>query len=124
VVKRHLENFKAAVQNNLDTPAALAIMRRAVSDPDISPGDRRALAFEMDKIFGLKLNTAERLYKIPLHIKTLVRGRELLRRNQQFVKGDTLRRKVESLGYEIEDTSYGPFVWPNHKHRRRSRHKT
>ena len=68
------------------------------------------------------VENADKLYKTPLHIKTLVSGREIIRHNQQFVKADTLRNKVKSLGYDIEDTSYGPFVWPNRN--RKSHPKT
>lgn len=114
--------FKEAVENDLNIPEAMAIMRRAISNPDLSPSEKRKLAFEMDRVFGLDLIRANTLAKIPVHIKALVAGRELLRRNQQFVKADTLRHKVESLGYEIEDTSYGPFIWPNYN--RKSHPKT
>lgn len=112
--KEHLKRFKEAIADDLNMPEAMAALRRAMSDPELSPADRRKIAFEMDKVFGLRLDHADKLYPAPIHIKTLVKGRELLRRNQQFVKGDALRRQVESLGYEIEDTSYGPFIWPAH----------
>ncbi len=113
--------FKEAVEDDLNIPSAMAVMRRVMSDPEISPSESRRLIFKMDKVLGLDLARTEALSKIPVHIKALVVGRELLRRNQQFVKADTLRHKVESLGYEVEDTSYGPFIWPNYNrkfHRR------
>ncbi|MFH1694664.1 MAG: cysteine--tRNA ligase [Patescibacteria group bacterium] len=121
-VKEHKANFIEAIEDNLDMPRALAILRRVITDPYMAPEDRRALSFQMDKVFGLDLKKTDKLGKIPLHVKTLVTGRELMRRNQQFVKADTLRNKVASLGYEIEDTLYGPFVWP--KQKRNSHHKT
>ena len=114
--------FKAAVEDDLNIPGSMAALRRVMSDPDISPSEKRRLIFKMDKVLGLDLVYADVLSKIPVHIKALVVGRELLRRNQQFVKADTLRHKVESLGYEVEDTSYGPFIWPNYN--RKSHHKT
>ena len=114
--------FKAAVEDDLNIPGSMAALRRVMSDPDISPNKKRELIFKMDKVLGLDLAYADVLSKIPVHIKALVVGRELLRRNQQFVKADTLRHKVESLGYEVEDTSYGPFIWPNYN--RKSHHKT
>ena len=114
--------FKEAVEDDLNIPEAMAVMRRVMSDPEISPSESRKLIFKMDKVLGLDLARADVLYKIPVHIRALVQGRELLRRNQQFVKADTLRHKIESLGYEVEDTSYGPFIWPNYN--RKSHHKT
>ena len=121
-VKEYKARFKEAIEDDLNISEGLAILRRIITDKDISPEDRRDLCFEMDRVFGLNLKNADKLYKTPLHIKTLVSGREIIRHNQQFVKADTLRNKVKSLGYDIEDTSYGPFVWPNRN--RKSHPKT
>lgn len=121
-LKEHRESFKEAIEDDLDTPRALSLLRRVITDVDISSEDRRALSYKMDQVFGLNLINSDKLYKIPIHIKTLVSGRELVRRNQQFVKSDSLRNKIKSLGYEVEDTLYGPFVWPTRN--RKSRPKT
>ncbi|MDZ4231525.1 MAG: cysteine--tRNA ligase, partial [Patescibacteria group bacterium] len=114
LVKELKEKFREAIENDLNIPEAMAVMRRAMTDPEIGPAKSRELVFDMDRVFGLDFRRSDKLGKIPVHIKTLVAGRELLRHSQQFVKGDALRRKVESLGYDIEDTSYGPFTWPNY----------
>ncbi|MCR4260737.1 MAG: cysteine--tRNA ligase [Candidatus Colwellbacteria bacterium] len=113
--------FRAAVEDDLNIPVSMSILRRVISDPELSPSEKRRLVFKMDKVLGLNFERSDTLYKIPVHIKAFVLGRELLRRNQQFVKADTLRHKVESLGYEVEDTSYGPFIWPSYN--RKSHHK-
>lgn len=114
LVKELKVRFKEAVEDDLNIPVAMAMLRRAMTDPEIGPAHSRELAFDMDRVFGLDFKRSDKLGRIPVHIKTLVTGRELLRHNQQFVKADALRRKVESLGYDIEDTSYGPFIWPNY----------
>ena len=57
-------------------------------------------------IFGINA----KIPKIPLKIKALINRRELLRSNKQFVQADTLRKKIEGLGYVIEDTPRGPLV--------------
>lgn len=116
-----MARFKEAVEDDLNIPGGVAMLRRAMTDPEISPAESRRLAFEMDKVFGLDLARADKLSLIPVHVRALVTGREFLRRNQQFVKADVLRRKVESLGYEIEDTSYGPFTWPIYSPKSRRR---
>ncbi|MDO8574494.1 MAG: hypothetical protein Q7R86_02615, partial [bacterium] len=38
--------------------------------------------------------------------------REKLRVNQQFIQADSLRKKINSLGFHLEDTPLGPFIWP------------
>lgn len=49
--------------------------------------------------------------KIPPKINTLAEKRDLLRGNKQFIQADTLRKKIEELGYEIEDTPLGTFIF-------------
>ena len=44
--------------------------------------------------------------------KKMADEREQLRVNQQFIQADSLRKKINSLGFQLEDTPLGPFVWP------------
>ncbi len=67
-----------------------------------------ALADKMADVLGLRFITPE----IPPNIKKLVDAREEARRNQQFIQSDALRKEMDGLGYEIEDTPAGPFIWP------------
>jgi cysteinyl-tRNA synthetase len=46
-----------------------------------------------------------------LKIQALIKQREKLRRNKQFMQADILRNKINALGYEIEDTKWGPLVF-------------
>ncbi|MDD5710506.1 MAG: cysteine--tRNA ligase [Candidatus Colwellbacteria bacterium] len=114
-INEYRKVFRAAIEDDLDTPKALSILRRIITDTEIDSAAKRSLSFEMDKVFGLNLHYSDELAKIPLRVRTLAVSRELMRRNQQFVKADGLRNKVKSLGYDIEDTSCGPFIWPNRK---------
>lgn len=47
---------------------------------------------------------------IPKEIEKKAMERELSRSNKQFAHADALRKEIETLGYEIEDTPLGPFV--------------
>ncbi|MCL4400266.1 class I tRNA ligase family protein, partial [Patescibacteria group bacterium] len=49
--------------------------------------------------------------KIPVKIKRLSEKRELSRTNKQFVQADALRNKIKELGYSIDDTPLGCFVY-------------
>ena len=51
--------------------------------------------------------------KIPTDINKLVSERELARKSKDFPCADDLRKKVEGLGYIIEDTPLGPLVLKN-----------
>ena len=51
--------------------------------------------------------------KVPLKIKRLAAKRELFRENKQFVQSDDLRKRIKDLGYSIDDTPLGPFIYKN-----------
>ncbi len=51
--------------------------------------------------------------KVPLKIKRLAAKRELFRKNKQFVQSDDLRKRIKDLGYSIDDTPLGPFIYRN-----------
>ena len=40
----------------------------------------------------------------------MVAKREEARVHKQFIQADSLRKKIEQLGYTVEDTSRGPLV--------------
>lgn len=48
--------------------------------------------------------------KIPAQITSLVQERQAAKAAKQFEKADEIRRKIEDLGYLIDDTPYGPLV--------------
>ena len=66
---------------------------------------------ELLKVVGISL----KLHKVPEKVADLAKERELSRANKQFDKADDLRREIKGLGYEVEDTPQGPFLWPSQK---------
>ena len=67
---------------------------------------------EINNIFGIidfkKIKKTDKT--IPAEIKTLVKERELARKNQDWQKSDQLRMQIEKQGYTIEDTPSGPTI--------------
>jgi len=104
--------FFNALNDDLNTARALALVWELVGDRDIWPKNKLALLFDFDQVLGLRLREAILLVQPPAKITALVREREKHRINKQFVQADRLRKRVESLGYTVEDTPQGPFVWP------------
>ena len=60
------------------------------------------------KSFGLTVEFP----KIPPKVKVLAKEREKLRASQQFIQSDSLRKKANDLGFVVEDTPLGSFIWP------------
>ncbi|HOF50425.1 MAG TPA: cysteine--tRNA ligase [Candidatus Colwellbacteria bacterium] len=101
--------FSEAVNNDLNVPEALGVAWQAVKDDSLSPKQKLRLLLDFDKIFGLGLENVKKPV-IPRKIKAVVKERELLRANKQFIQSDALRNKIEALGYKLEDTENGPIV--------------
>lgn len=105
-----------AMDDDFNTPAALATIfdvSNAFQEKiwQLKPADAKLLhAYIVSALltFGFKLKSP----KIPREVATLVKKREALRSSQQFIQSDALRKEVDALGFIIEDTPLGPFLWP------------
>ncbi|MEK9154733.1 MAG: cysteine--tRNA ligase [Patescibacteria group bacterium] len=103
------ENFLKSINDDLNTPKALSVLWQIIKEPRFSDKDKKQLITEFDKVLSLGLSSIKP-FKIPLKIKELAGQREILRNNKQFIPADTLRKKIERLGYIVEDTEKGPKV--------------
>jgi len=110
-IQEYEKKFASAINDDLNTPKAVALVWQIAKDEQISSSAKKQLLLKFDKVLGLGLNKIKPL-EIPLKIKQIADKRELLRRNKQFIQADQLRKKIESLGYKIEDTQHGPKITP------------
>ena len=119
------KRFEERVDDDLDTPGALAVLWEMVKDKNLAEKNLRAGLIDFDTVFGLGLEKedadARRLYEkefgvtvstsdIPLHIQTLLAERETARAEKRWNDADAAREKIEYAGYVIEDTVDGPRV--------------
>jgi len=105
------EKFAVAVNDDLNTPQALAVLHEALDSIELPENERYELASDFDKILGINGKPP----KIPEKVKKLAEERESFRTSKQFVQSDRLRDDINALGYEIEDTPQGPFLWPKNQ---------
>ena len=106
VDKEYQEKFKEFVFDDLDTPRALSLLWDVLKDEKMSNANKKATILDFDKVLGLDFaNLKEE--KISEAILKLVEEREEVRKNKDFKKSDELRKKINSLGYEIEDKNSG-----------------
>lgn len=113
-IKIFEEEFDRAIQDDFNTPEALAkifsfinatnqhlyvLSRKEAASAEKSVKSRL-------EVLGLKIVTP----KIPLKIAILGKERDSARSHQQFIQADALRKRVESLGYKVEDTPLGTFI--------------
>lgn len=115
-VPRYMKKFTAYVEDDLDTPRAIALMWELLKDEKISPRDKRATVFEFDKVLGLNLKRLATSAKrashavVPENIRKLLNEREEARKRKDWATADKLRDAIHTLGYEIKDTGGGSQV--------------
>ena len=108
--------FQARMDDNLDTPRAMAELFDAVraANQAMDAGDTPAAAAtaaavrEMTDAVGLALAGAD---QIPVEIRELVAERERARAARDFAASDQLRDRLATAGWMVEDTPRGSRVY-------------
>ena len=116
----YIKRFHAAINDDLDTPKALAIMWELVKDETIENSAKCATLKHFDKVLaiGLSDNLDDALFKlgvvsadeIPAEIQSLINDREAARIAHNWEESDRLRSLIQIKGYTIEDGVSGPKV--------------
>lgn len=114
--------FAKAVNDDLNTPAALGIVFDLVKDINsqlandtlaISPKDLWTLLLKWDEVLGLRLaDVAKAAAELPTAVQELLARRQAARDNRDFAASDRLRDLIRDQGYLVEDTSDGQKVKP------------
>lgn len=109
VNKEYQTRFLETVENDLDTPRALALAWEVAKDPSLLPADKTATLLDFDRVFGFGFELKQK-DTIPSHVETLALSREEARKNKDWAKSDEIRNEINSLGYEILDTDKGQEI--------------
>lgn len=108
------DRFLEAINDDLNMPKALGVVWELVKS-DYPTRCKAASLFKMDQVLGLNLQkgsaaiVAEKQI-VPEAVKELLREREALRKIRKYSQADQVRKRIEDLGYEIEDTEKGVRV--------------
>lgn len=110
-VEKYRADFVEAVNDDLNTPRALAVLWEMLKS-NIPSNDKYDLAMTFDEVFGLGLSKTQKrqISKTPDNVKILVEEREKLRKGGKWQEADKVRQEIENKGYEVEDTESGPKV--------------
>jgi len=102
------KQFQNALENNLDTPRALAIIWEMIKSKELNYDDKKTALLKFDKVLGLgldKITTKE--IKISEEVKELIKQREEARKNKDWKKADELRGEIKKRGLAVKDKSIG-----------------
>ena len=103
--EQYKNEFKEVLENDLNTPEALAVVWKLVKDELVSQADKKATLTDFDRVLGFKLSENEFEVKdIPIKIKNLLDERKQARRNKDWAKADALREEIKTYGFEVKDS--------------------
>lgn len=109
------EKFLEAINDDLNTPKALAVVWDLVKS-DYADSVKAGSLAKFDKVLGLNLANANLSNKqitiedLPQEVKSLIEEREQTRRQGRFRVADQIRNKIKKLGYEITDSKKGTEI--------------
>ena len=109
--------FIDALNDDLNTPEAIGVffsfiseMNKKIAENSINDSDKeKSLVFLklFNSIFDILDFSDLQDHKIPKEIQNLLISRQEARENQDWKLSDSIRDKIESLGWHVEDTSSG-----------------
>ncbi|HKD68432.1 MAG TPA: cysteine--tRNA ligase [Candidatus Binataceae bacterium] len=110
----YFERFQEALNNDLNTPQALAVVLEVVRE-SYRRNDKRIwnTLVRMDSVLGLDLEGIRRRAAsetLPAEIEALRAQRDEARKRKDFARSDALRRELLSRGFDVKDTSSGTVV--------------
>jgi cysteinyl-tRNA synthetase len=115
------DRFVAAIDDDLDTPGALRVLRQTLRS-SLPPDERRWLALEMDLVLGLDLDRGiagrdeagtaatpveSNRGKLSSAVRALIDQRTVARSARDFATADRLRLELRELGVEVVDDADG-----------------
>ncbi|HET7031366.1 MAG TPA: hypothetical protein VFI34_12705 [Candidatus Limnocylindrales bacterium] len=108
------DRFAAALDDDLDLPTALAVIREVLRS-DLAADERRWLAFDADFVLGLDLDRtsvapAATGDAVPDEVQGLVDERARARAARDYATADELRVRIASAGYDVVDRPDGQTV--------------
>jgi cysteinyl-tRNA synthetase len=126
--EKYKNQFKEYINDDLNVPSALAMTWDVLKDKELSDYEKHELLIEFDKVFGLKISSIKTdenisnsnyiiktfkddvpfwtsdINSLPEEVKILINQREEYRKNKDWRKSDEIRDKLESIGWQIEDS--------------------
>ncbi len=105
-----MEKIKLAVNNELNTGQALAVLSGLVAAAEQGGVDIKKLQpflEQIDELLGLDLSNRK---DISAGAKDIIVQREVARQSSNWAKADELRKQLLEQSIEVNDTPHGP-VW-------------
>jgi len=109
--------FHERINDDLDTPGAIAVMWDMLKDDSLSPAEKHAAVIDFDRVLGFGLTQPDeslrRLFEetvVPEEIEHLRKKRDAARKDSDWALADQLRDELISKGYDVRDSDEGTVL--------------
>jgi cysteinyl-tRNA synthetase len=107
--------FRAAIADDLDLPAGMALVAEVMRSSLPGAGKSRLLR-RWDHVLGLDLDRTTPRLDLPAGARVLLERREHARAARDFKTADRMRDELAALGVTVTDTGEGQR-WKVHRHK-------
>ncbi len=106
--EQYSKDFLAAINDDLNTPKALALLWDVLKDNELKSETKYYLVLDFDRVLGFGLDKVkEEKIDIPDEIKAIAEKRSEARKKKDWGASDQLRDELRKKGWVIEDTKEG-----------------
>ncbi|HOT59491.1 MAG TPA: cysteine--tRNA ligase, partial [Spirochaetales bacterium] len=111
-VAGHLNAFRSAMEDDLNTPRALAEVYMVLKDTSLSPEEMLSLIAEFDTVLGLRLLEEQKKADvlpadIVAKVEKLIQERTDAKKNKDWARADAIRAELLAMNIILEDTKDG-----------------
>ncbi len=103
------DRFVAAIDDDLDLPTALTVVRETVRAA-LPDDERRWLVLDADAVLGLSLDgvwTTQPAPAVPADIEALISDRSAARKAGEYARADAIRTEIAQRGWDVVDSAEG-----------------
>lgn len=111
------EKLITAMDNDFNTPEAFAaifefikIVNPFLVSNEISQEQGQKIFDSFKSVNDILGIIPDNQQEVPAEVQNLIEQRDKLRENRNYEESDKIRAQINDLGYEVEDTIYGPLL--------------
>lgn len=110
--KARIDAFRTAIEDDINTPRALAELWGVLRDNSLNPAETLAAAFEMDRVLGMGLSELERKEAeidpaLAEEVEALIQKRTEAKKAKDFATADSIRDELKNRGIILLDSPAG-----------------
>lgn len=110
LINNHIQNFKSALENDLNTSLALTQVYEVLKDETLNNAGKLHIITEFDKVLGLNLINSQKNQlsnELEEYISSKITQRLEAKKNKNYALADQIRAELLEKGIVLKDTPTG-----------------